>query len=151
MPLRLGRCLGARVRLRARGRLGRGGLLARCRVVLGSRLFFVMLCRICGTIRRARLTLAQFSQHLGRLLGAHHADQSAQACDRRTAFPHQPHQGEQSVHQPLEQVVVLFSQKALRPLDHCLDRRHLDLDDLRLLPHAQSTAHSRRRKSFTSG
>ena len=151
MPLRLGRCLGARARLRARGRLGRCGLLARCRVVLTSRFLFVMLFQICGTIRRARLTLAQFSQHFDRLLGAHHAHQPAQACDRRATFPHQTHQGEQSINQPREQLVVLFSQKALRPLDHSLHRDHLDLDDLRLLAHAQSTAHRRRRKSFTSG
>lgn len=97
------------------------------------------------------LTICKSPQHLGRLLGAHHAHQPAQARERRAALPDEIHQREQSFHQPLEQFVVLFRQQPLRPLQQSLDRAHLDLDNLRLFAHRQSRAHSRRRKSFTSG
>ena len=152
MSLRPGGCVGADARIRAGACLGRRGFIA-CgrRGLLGARLRFAPACRIRSAIDRAPVALAKLLEHVGRLLCAREADQPAQARDRCATLPDQLHQAEQSLHEPPEQLVVRWGQQALRPLDQSLDRRHLDLDDLRLVTHGQPMAHRRGRKSFTSG
>ena len=89
---------------------------------------------------RAGRAFVELCKHDSGLLAAHHADQPAQARDRRTSLPDHLHKEEQRVHEALQQLVVFGGQRPLRSFHQALDRGQLDLDDLRRLLAAHAMA-----------